>query len=48
MIAMALYGKNINIYQLLIVSLCNPTPFLARWILIAPTYKRCSEIVFQI
>jgi len=40
--------QNINIYQILIISLCGLMPFLARWIVIAPTYKRCSEIEFQI
>jgi hypothetical protein len=29
--------QNINIYPILIVFLCNLTPFLARWIVTAPT-----------
>jgi len=29
--------QNINIYPILIVFLCNPTPFLTCWIEIAPT-----------
>jgi hypothetical protein len=36
MIAMALNGKYINIYQILNIFLCGPTPFLARWIVTIP------------
>jgi hypothetical protein len=36
MIAMALNGKYITIYQILTIFLCGPTPFLARWIVTIP------------
>jgi hypothetical protein len=28
--------QNINIYPILTIFLCGPTPFFARWIVIAP------------
>jgi hypothetical protein len=31
-----LNGKNINIYQILIIFLCGLTPFLAHWIVTTP------------
>jgi hypothetical protein len=37
--------KNINIYQILIVFLCDQTPFLVHWIMIAPKARILLDVV---
>jgi hypothetical protein len=36
MIVMASNGKNINICPILTIFLCDPTPFVAHWVVTAP------------